>query len=61
MTNMTEDQFDATADKFRHTGVWWIEDNKWYKNTIWGKPENYGEVKLSKKDQEKFKKKNINY
>jgi len=61
MTNMSENQFDLIADKFRDNRVWWIENNKWYKNTIWGDPESYGEVKLSKKDQEKYKKKNLNY
>ena len=61
MTNMSEDQFDLIADKFRDNRVWWIENKKWYKNTIWGEQESYGEVKLSKKDQERYKKKNLNY
>jgi len=61
MTNMSEDQFDLIADKFRDNRVWWIENNKWYKNTIWGEQESYGEDKLSKKDQERYKKKNLNY
>ncbi len=56
MTNMNEEEFDVIADKFRDPRVWWIEKNKWYKNTIWGEPESYGEVKLNKNDQEKYKK-----
>ena len=39
MTKMTEDQFELVADKFRDNRVWWIKNNQWYKNTIWGKPE----------------------
>jgi|TARA_B100001093_G_scaffold82810_1_gene74229 N-acetyl sugar amidotransferase len=55
MAKMTEDQFDLIADKFRDNRVWWIEKNKWYKNTIWGEPECYGDVKLNKEDQKKYK------
>lgn len=61
MTSMNESQFDQIADKFRDNRVWWIEKNRWYKNTIWGQPESYGEVKLSKKDQERYKNKRFNY
>ena len=56
MTNMNEEEFDVIADKFRDPRVWWIENNKWYKNTLWGKSESYGEVKLSKNDQEEYMK-----
>tara|TARA_B100000029_G_scaffold263414_1_gene259589 strand:- start:6687 stop:7847 length:1161 start_codon:yes stop_codon:yes gene_type:complete len=51
---MTEDEFDVIADNFRDGRVWWIEDNKWWKNTLWGKPECYGEVKLKKNDRSKY-------
>ena len=55
MTKMTEEQFDLVADKFRDNRVWWIENNQWYKNTIWGKPECYGEVRLNNQDRKKYK------
>ena len=51
---MTEDEFDTIADNFRDNRVWWIEDNKWWKNTLWGKPECYGEVKLKKNNRSKY-------
>ena len=55
MTKMTEDQFDLVADTFRDNRVWWIEKNQWYKNTIWGKPECYGRVRLNDEDRKKYK------
>ena len=54
MTKMSEDEFDAIADNFRDKRVWWIEDNKWWKDTLWGKSECYGEVKLKKNDHSKY-------
>jgi len=59
MTNMSVEEFDIKADKFRDNRVWWIENDKWYKNTIWGIPTSYGEVKLSSIDKEKYKKDNF--
>ena len=58
-TNMSEEKFDETADTFRNNRVWWIENNKWYKDNIWGEPQSYGDVKLSKDDQKKYKNKNL--
>ena len=54
MIKMSEDEFDAIADNFRDKRVWWIEDNKWWKDTLWGEPECYGEVKLKKNDHSKY-------
>ena len=54
MTKMTEDEFDTIADNFRDKRVWWIDDNKWWKDTLWGKPEYYGDVKLKKNDRSKY-------
>ena len=51
---MTEDEFDTFADNFRDKRVWWIDDNKWWKDTLWGKPEYYGDVKLKKNDRSKY-------
>tara|TARA_B100000767_G_C19714951_1_gene514512 strand:+ start:276 stop:1460 length:1185 start_codon:yes stop_codon:yes gene_type:complete len=53
--NMSEDEFWATADSFRDSRVWWIEDGKWYKDNIWGSVEDYGDVHLDIKAQEKYK------
>jgi N-acetyl sugar amidotransferase len=51
----TEERFDYVADTFRDPRVWWIEDNKWWKNDITGKPGSYGKVSLSAEEQSKFK------
>ena len=61
MTEMNVDEFDEIADSFRDKRVWWIEDNKWWKDTIWGKPECYGEVKLKLNDRSKFYRSGSNY
>ena len=34
--DMSEDEFWNIADTFRDPRVWWIQDNKWYKDNIWG-------------------------
>ena len=56
MTDLTEEEFDQIADKFRDNRVWWIENNRWVKNNIWGETQAYEEVKLSKEEQKKYKK-----
>jgi hypothetical protein len=45
--NMTELEFWQIADTFRDPRVWWIEDNQWIKNNLWGHPSSYGNVFLS--------------
>ena len=52
--DMKEDEFWKIADSFRSNKVWRIENNKWVKDNIWGGSSEYGEVHLSKKDQEKY-------
>ncbi len=52
---MKEDEFWKIADTFRSEKVWWIKNNEWYKNNIWGNSSSYGEVRLSKDLQEKYK------
>ena len=42
----TEEEFDRVADTFRDPRVWWIQDGKWWKNTLWGEPAEYGSVCL---------------
>ncbi len=52
---MKEDEFWKIADRFRSEKVWWIKNNEWYKYNIWGGSSSYGEVRLSKDLQEKYK------
>ena len=55
-TIKSEDEFWNTADSFRDPNVWTIEqDNKWYKPTLWGSYESFGDVNLSKDKIEKYK------
>ena len=53
----SKEWFWSNADKFRSHKVWWIKNNKWYKNTIDGKEKSYGEVYLKKQEINKFNKK----
>jgi N-acetyl sugar amidotransferase len=53
--SMSEDEFWATADKFRDPRVWWIQDGQWWKDNIWGEPSAYGSVNLPFVAQEKYK------
>ena len=46
--NMKEDEFWKIADTFRDPNVWWIEEGKWWKDNVWGKPSAYGPVYLPK-------------
>jgi hypothetical protein len=43
---MSEEEFWTTADGFRDPNVWWIEDDLWFKNNIWGEPSSYGKHHL---------------
>jgi N-acetyl sugar amidotransferase len=52
--SMSEDEFWATADRFRDPRVWWIEDGQWWKDNIWGTPSSYGSVSLPKSDWSKY-------
>lgn len=54
---MQENEFWATADSFRDPRVWWIEDNKWFKNDVWGGASSYGDVRLSDDKRDKYKRK----
>ena len=51
----TEEKFDYVADTFRDPRVWWIKDGQWWKDNIWGESSSYGYVKLSEKEQTKYK------
>ena len=54
MAEISEDEFDETADNFRDPRVWWIQDGKWWKDTLNGVLKSYGDVKLSKEKQIQF-------
>jgi|ETNmetMinimDraft_23_1059889.scaffolds.fasta_scaffold13757_2 N-acetyl sugar amidotransferase len=43
--DMSEEEFDSIADKFRDQRVWKIKDNKWFKENLWGGESSYGTVK----------------
>ena len=53
---MTKDDFWKIADGFRDPRVWWIKNGEWHKDNIWGDPSSYGEVRINKDLQEKYKK-----
>ena len=43
--DMSEEEFDSIADKFRDQRAWKIKDNKWFKENLWGGESSYGTVK----------------
>ena len=51
----SEEKFDYIADTFRDPRVWWIKKGQWWKDNIWCEPCSYGDVKLSEKEQTKYK------
>ena len=58
--DMTENEFWKIADTFRDPRIWWIKNNEWWKDNIWGKPSSYGPVHLSEKQIEDFNKRQSN-
>ena len=54
--DMSEFEFDKIADSFRDPRVWWIHNRRWWKDNVFGEPTSYGEVFLSTKNQDKYKK-----
>lgn len=51
----SEEKFDQVADTFRDSRVWWIHDEQWWKQNIWGGSSPYGDVHLSLEEQKKYK------
>jgi hypothetical protein len=52
--DMSEDEFWATADRFRDPRVWWIENGEWWKDNLWGSPSSYGPVHLPESEWAKY-------
>jgi N-acetyl sugar amidotransferase len=52
--DMTEEEFWSIADTFRDPRIWWIKNNEWWKENIWGGASSYGPVHLSEKQKEDF-------
>jgi N-acetyl sugar amidotransferase len=52
---LSEDEFWATADSFRDSRVWWIQDGCWWKDNIWGEASAYGPVHLPMDAQRKYR------
>ena len=52
---MGEAEFDQIADTFRNPRVWWIQEDQWWKQNLWGEPSSYGPVHYSDQlDVEKY-------
>ena len=58
--DMTEEEFWNIADTFRDPRIWWIKNNEWWKENIWGEASSYGPVHLSEKQKEDFNDKQKN-
>lgn len=50
-------EFWETADSFRDPRVWWIENNEWHKENIWGESSGYGPVHLPLEQHSKYMRK----
>jgi N-acetyl sugar amidotransferase len=59
--DMSEVEFWKTADSFRDTRVWWIENGEWCKDNIWGGSSSYGPVKLPDSEWPKYQRKEKNH
>ena len=54
--NISEDEFDRIADKFRDERVWSVIDNKWHKMDIDGEFRSYGYCNLNNEEKKKYEK-----
>ncbi len=54
--NISEDEFDNIADKFRDKRVWSIINNRWHKMDIDGEYRDYGYCNLDKNEVKKYEK-----
>lgn len=55
MTGLDEEEFWHTADTFRDPRVWWIRNDEWWKDTLWGEPAPFGKVHLTKEEQQRYR------
>ena len=53
---MTKEHFWEIADSLREPRVWWIEDNKCWKDNIWCETSSYGETHIDGDKKKKFMK-----
>ena len=51
---MSEEEFWSTADTFRDPRVWWIKNDEWWKDNIWGGSSAYGNVHLTDQQKQKY-------
>ena len=51
-----EKEFWNVADTFRDPKVWWIENNEWFKENIWGGSSSYGSVNDKYLNRDKYNK-----
>jgi N-acetyl sugar amidotransferase len=51
---MSEEEFWRTADTFRDPRVWWIKNDQWWKDNIWGGSSAYGKVHLDEQQRQKY-------
>jgi N-acetyl sugar amidotransferase len=58
--DMREDEFWKIADTFRDSRVWWIKNNEWWKDNLWGEACSYGPVHLSNEQVLEFNDKQKN-
>jgi len=55
--DMKEDQFWQIADTFRDPSVWYIQDDQWWKDNLWGEPSAHGGIYIPKEQRVKYSKK----
>jgi N-acetyl sugar amidotransferase len=58
--DMEYDSFWKIADTFRDPRVWWIDNNQWWKDNIWGEASSYGKVYLNKDQRIDFNERQTN-
>jgi hypothetical protein len=51
---LSELEFWETADTFRDPRVWWIENDEWFKENLWGGSSAFGKVYLKGSQREKY-------
>jgi N-acetyl sugar amidotransferase len=51
---LSELEFWETADTFRDPRVWWIENDEWFKENLWGGSSSYGKVHLQESQRAKY-------